>query len=174
VVGRCGVWSRRRATGRKSSHVLACCCGCCCYSYHTPSRTAIPPFDSNPIQHSGNGIVYRYLERQKGGSQNNSSSSNNKGNKGTKRAAASTATTAAPAAASSSKDGGSDSSSSSKRRRVMVEAEVGQEGQGEERLKEEVRQLRAALVGATQGAEGIFKVGGLVLLVVGWMTDLTG
>ena len=112
-----------------------------------------PPLEGQQEQQQGNGIVYRYVERQR------KQAAAAATNKGKKRPAASAASSPA-----SANDGG-------KRQRRVVEEE--EEEEGERRLREEVKQLRAALVGATRGAEGVFKVGvcvggvGVVVVVGG-------
>lgn len=97
---------------------------------------------------SGNGVVYRFVERRLPHQQQGGKKAGGSG--GGKKRAAVPAASASPAV---SVVAGYDNAS--KRRRFDEEKEE------EDRVgksAEEVKELRAALVGATQGAEGIFKV----------------
>lgn len=113
---------------------------------------------------SGNAIVYRFVVRPK---EQQPQGQGQGAAAGKKRPAAVNGHAPAMAAveAAATADDDAAASSDAKRRRVVQEEGAQGEGNGNgaargatTRLEEEVKELRAALAGATQGAEAIFKV----------------
>lgn len=141
-----------------------------------PGETlALPPSAANEqgggaavvVGGSGNGVVYRFVERQvvQQQQQQQGRKKGGGGGGGKKRAAAaplpaSAASLVAASLVPAAVDGNGHGSNGNNNKRRKVEPKEQEGGEEEEvgKLREEVKQLRAALVGATQGAEGIFKV----------------
>lgn len=116
---------------------------------------ALPPSTAD----AGNAIVYRFVVRPKEQLQGQGLEG---AGSGRKRPAAATNWHAGVPAPIDGGDGAAASTDAKRRRMVQEEGAQGEGNGGAKgattRLEEEVKELRGALAGATQGAEAIFKV----------------